>query len=431
MDLGAAGLNEQPFRTHGRPLSIVAYASQSDALKVLEETCTIPHGLSLLQGPALSGKTTVIRQFVDALPEESSVAVVDGDGLNTMGLFEAVLRQFGYVLDHSSTSELLAMLRVFALQQTAKHVPPLLIIENMHALNPSALRALCELASLNYRGMSALKIILVSDRSLLTIIKSPAMKSINRRLTRDFHLRPMGNSEAMDFLYAKLRAAGCVIPEFIFPASVCTDLWRASGGWPGILDRIALLSLAKAETLPVSSEQVQRPVLPRGTWDSSSFVEAQQDTDSPPEPPTLYVSFDGETLHELTFDKQRFLIGRSEHNDVPISSKFISRHHALLVRQGSATLLMDLNSTNGTFVNSRRISNHVLLHDDVITVGNHRIKFNDPHATSRDSLDAIEFSDTVILKTLDDMRELLAQENTAIMPVALTENLPTSGINPG
>ena len=304
MDLGAAGLNEQPFRTHGRPLSIVAYASQSEALKVLKETCTIPHGLSLLQGPALSGKTTVIRQFVDALPEESSVAVVDGDGLNTMGLFEAVLRQFGYVLDHSSTSELLAMLRVFALQQTAKHVPPLLIIENMHALNPSALRALCELASLNYRGTSALKIVLVSDRSLLTIIKSPAMKCINRRLTRDFHLRPMGNSEAMDFLYAKLRAAGCVIPEFIFPASVCTDLWRASGGWPGILDRIALLSLAKAETLPVSSEQVERPVLPRGTWDSTSFVEAQQETGSPPEPPTLYVSFDGETLHELTFDKQ-------------------------------------------------------------------------------------------------------------------------------
>ena len=113
---------------------------------------------------------------------------------------------------------------------------------------------------------------------------------------------------------------------------------------------------------------------------------------------------------------------------MPISSKFISRHHALLVRHGSATLLMDLNSTNGTFVNSRRISNHVLLHDDVITVGNHRIKFNDPHATSRDSLDAIEFADTVIMKTVDDMRELLARENTAIMPVALTENLPTSGI---
>ena len=120
------------------------------------------------------------------------------------------------------------------------------------------------------------------------------------------------------------------------------------------------------------------------------------------------------------------LIGRSEHNDIAISSRFVSRHHALLVRHGSSTFLMDLNSTNGTYVNSRRVSNHVLVHDDVITLGHHRIKFNDPHAVSRGSLQGDEFADTIIMKSLEDMRKLLAQENTELLPVA-TENLPTSG----
>ena len=36
MDLGAAGLSEQPFRTHGRPLSTVSYASYKEALEILE-----------------------------------------------------------------------------------------------------------------------------------------------------------------------------------------------------------------------------------------------------------------------------------------------------------------------------------------------------------------------------------------------------------
>ena len=117
MDLGAAGLNEQPFRTHGRPLSIVSYASYELALEKLHETCSTPNALMLLQGPPLSGKTTVIRAFVDSLPDECSVAVVDGKGLNTTGLLESMLRQFGYVIEHSSTNELLGMLRVFALQQ--------------------------------------------------------------------------------------------------------------------------------------------------------------------------------------------------------------------------------------------------------------------------------------------------------------------------
>ncbi len=123
-------------------------------------------------------------------------------------------------------------------------------------------------------------------------------------------------------------------------------------------------------------------------------------------------------------DKTRALIGRSAHNDISISSQFVSRHHALLVRHGASTFLMDLNSTNGTFVNSKRVSNHVLLHDDIITIGHHRIKFYDPCATAHEGMADIDFTDTAIMKTLDDMRALLAQENTALLPTA-TEQLPT------
>jgi len=126
-------------------------------------------------------------------------------------------------------------------------------------------------------------------------------------------------------------------------------------------------------------------------------------------------------------DKPRLLVGRSDHNDIAISSRFISRHHALLVRHGNATFLMDLNSTNGTFVNSKRVSNHVLMHDDVITVGHHRIKFSDPHATRRGQLHGAEFADTAIMKTLEDMRNLLSHENTAILPAVGSEDLPTLG----
>ena len=148
MDLGAAGLRQQPFPTHGKPLSIVPYASEQAAIEMLQATCLHPTGLSLLQGPTLSGKSTLIRSFVESLHEDCSVAVIDGKGLNTTKLLSSVLRQFGYALDLNSANELLGLVRVFALQQAAHHEPPLLIIENAHELNPSALRALCELAEL-------------------------------------------------------------------------------------------------------------------------------------------------------------------------------------------------------------------------------------------------------------------------------------------
>jgi type II secretory pathway predicted ATPase ExeA len=426
MDWAAAGLTEQPFRTHGKPVAIVPYASHSEAYSAIRESCEKPTGLALLQGPPLSGKSTVVRRLAENLDEDRALAVVDGTSLNTAGLLEGALRQFGYDVDFNLTSELLAMLRVFALQQTASYESPVLIIENTHRLNPSALRALCELAALKHRQTSALKIVLVSDRSLDFIIDAPAMTIVARRISADIHMRPMSCDEARDYLRDKLRAAGSVLPEYVFPNSVCVELWDASGGWPGVLDRIALLALAKAETLPVTVSAVERPAVPRATWDGDSITDLDEAVDEVPQPPQLFVSEEGATIQELTFDKARLLIGRSEHNDIAIPSKFVSRHHMLLVRHGSTTFLMDLNSSNGTFVNSRRVSNHILKHNDVITIGHHHIKFYDPHATTRGPLDGTEFADTVVMKSLQDMRKLLAQENTAILPT-MTEDLPTYG----
>ncbi len=424
MDLGAAGLSEQPFPTHGKPLATISYASKEAALAVLKNTCDHPTGLSLLQGPALSGKSTLVRSFVESLHEDCSAAVIDGKGMNTTNLLISVMRQFGYNPELSSANELLGLVRVFALQQAASDEAPLLIIENAHELNPSALRALSELAELRVRNASALKFVLVSDRSLQPIMVSKEMECMAKRVVDDFHLRPMNRDETKRYLHAKLAAAGSDYPAFIFPDEVCRDIWRASAGWPGIVDRVALLALADADTLPVAVSSVEHPSLPLGTWAEDGQTHSESEMGIPPEPPRLIVTNNGSVMQELTMEKARALIGRSEHNDISIDSRFVSRHHALLVRHGAVTFLMDLNSTNGTFVNSKRVSNHVLIHDDVVKLGHHSIKFYDPCATSRGELGGVDFADTAIMKTLEDMRNLLAEENTALLPTA-SEDLPT------
>jgi len=421
MDLGAAGLREQPFPTHGKASATLSYASQTAALEVLENTYYAPKGLSLLQGPALSGKSTLIRMFVNSLHEDCAVAVIDGNGLNTTNLLLSILRQFGYDVELTSPSEMLGLIRVFTLQQAAYHEPPLLIIENMHELRPSGLRALCELAELKVQAGSALKIVLVSDRSLQQILEAPAMKAVAKRLLYDFHMRPMTELEARDYLHNKLRVAGSSCPDYVFPSAVCDELWKASGGWPGILDRLALLALARARSLPVAVEDIEYPMLPSGTWDEAQLAAAEQTPITKPTAPKLMVSSQGHLLRELVMPRPRLLIGRADHNDIVIDNDYISRHHTLLVRHGSSTFLMDLNSTNGTYVNSQRISNHVLVNNDVITVGHYSIKFIDPEARERGSLEGDEFADTAIMKSLEDMRALLARENTELLPAASEE----------
>ena len=424
MELGAAGLQEQPFPMHGKPVVFVPSASQQAACQFLSDTYTNDHGLGLFQGPPLSGKTAIIEHFIESLAEDAAVAVVDGAGLNTTTLLEIVLSQFGYDLKLSSVAELMNMVKVFVVQQTASDHAPLLIIENTHALNPNALRVLCELAELKVKQKSALRLILASDRSISSIVEAPAMAPISKRLTGDFHLEPLGKDETTEYLHAKLRAGGCVDPQGVLPDDVCEVLHSVSGGWPGVVDSMVRLAMGKADIFPIRKDQIERLLTSNGKpalvgendETSQDGGAGAGDSAESAGPAKLYLTYNGRTLREIDVDCPRLLVGRSDHNDLCINSRYVSRHHALFFKRGSATVLMDLNSTNGTYVNSRRVHNHVLNHDDVVSIGNHGIKFHDPAARQCDNLDGTGFDETVIMKNLGDMRKLLARENTQCLP---------------
>lgn len=407
MELSDAGLRQQPFHAQGKPVTVVTYAAAVAALDFLAATYADDHGLGLFQGPPLSGKSTIIRQFTETLHEDTAYAVVDGAGLETEALLKDILCQFGYDLQFDTIKELINMLKVFVVQQTISNQAPLLIVENTHAMNPAALSTLCELVALKVHEKSALRVILASDRSITAMVKAPAMSCVAERMTGSFFVEPLSDFETRNYLYEKLGAGGCPAPQTIFPGDVCLELHKAAGGWPGIVDQLALEAFRKAEGFPVTADLIDdRPPL-------QSIRTASDDewTRDEHEAPRLYVTYNGETIDEVTFDGERLLVGRSDHNELRINSRFISRHHALFVRHGNSTFLMDLNSTNGTFVNSRRISNLMLKNEDIVLVGNHRIKFVDPTATERTPLDDAGFDETIVMKNLDDVRKLLAREH--------------------
>ena len=63
-------------------------------------------------------------------------------------------------------------------------------------------------------------------------------------------------------------------------------------------------------------------------------------------------------------------IGRGSTNTLALSEAGVSRQHAEIVQQEGAWLLRDLGSTNGTFVNERRVTTHRLYPGDSIKIGN-------------------------------------------------------------
>jgi type II secretory pathway predicted ATPase ExeA len=427
MDLGEAGLHEQPFRAIGEPLALSSYAEHRKARAFLNATYGHKHGLGLLQGPTLSGKSTTVWTFLKGLDSDIYTAIVDGRGLTPRGLLRSILKQFGYPLQLETVGELTSMLRVIVMQQTASGKPPLLIIDNCQELQTRALRTICDLADIKANRQSAIRMIMVCQRSIDHLINDPELQGIAVRITGVHQLQPMDSLETRDYLHAKLYAAGAPTPSSLFPEAVCSEIYLSSGGWPGIVDRLGLFALAKATSLPVTPDLVEHRQLPddmRRMAAVPTLAPGDEDTYAPPR---LLVSRDGELLDEIELKSARLLIGRSAHNDLSIDSRFVSRHHALLVSHGSSTLLMDLNSTNGTFVNSRRISNYVLRHEDIISLGSYRVKFVHPTAEQRFVMEESGLAETAIMKTLEDMRHMLSGESTQTMPQAAMDKLAGGG----
>jgi pSer/pThr/pTyr-binding forkhead associated (FHA) protein len=68
-------------------------------------------------------------------------------------------------------------------------------------------------------------------------------------------------------------------------------------------------------------------------------------------------------------------VGRGSLNSIVIDAESVSRHHAVLSRDGSTVKLHDLGSRNGTYVNDVRVRVRRLRHGDTITLGDCVLRF--------------------------------------------------------
>jgi len=73
--------------------------------------------------------------------------------------------------------------------------------------------------------------------------------------------------------------------------------------------------------------------------------------------------------------KEKTTIGKSEESDIVVKGDFISRNHAIFFYEKDRFILNDLESTNHTFVNEKKISRRILKDNDLIKFGEAVYKF--------------------------------------------------------
>ena len=93
-------------------------------------------------------------------------------------------------------------------------------------------------------------------------------------------------------------------------------------------------------------------------------------------PADCFVTVYGDEVGRMIeFTDVPFVFGRSEEVSVFIDSEHVSREHCVVEREGRHRYLVDLESTNGTFVNDTLVKRHRLVHGDFVQIGDSMFRY--------------------------------------------------------
>jgi general secretion pathway protein A len=258
----------------------------------------------------------------------------------------------------------------------------LLIIENPQSMSPAVLEELRCLAAVEAEGARVLKVLLLGQAALNLVLESPRMVDLGAARAPRFSLGALSEDQSAAYVAHRLRAAGAADPDALMPSALMRQVHACSGGVPAQINRLCEHALAHARrnaspqvTAAALDLAIEELSLTRRRLPATSVATTPGAATTANVRPKLVVSMQGAADREMTLTAPRLLIGRGEEADLRIDSVFVSRYHSLIVHSGDQDLMIDLGSTNGLIVNSRRVVRRALRHRDLIQIGPARVMY--------------------------------------------------------
>lgn len=374
------GLNAAPFADCVDEAFFFPSDQHLRALEFLGAALWTKARLGVVTADAGCGKSLLIQRLLRDLDERIVIASVQREQMSAREFQLEILRQFGFALEDNDKSDRRRLLERFLTHQATTGRLYVVVVENPQSMSPAVLEELRSLANLEGERGRILKLLLLGQPSLNLVLQSPRMAEMAAANAPRFALGAFSEDQTAAYVAHRLRAAGATNPDALMPSSLMAQIHACSGGVARQINRLCERALALAAE--AGAPHVGADVLDRAI-DDTQLTHRKR----PPAPhahasesarqaaPRLVISMQGLPDREVVLAADRLLVGRGEEADIRIDSVFVSRYHTLIVRHTGQDLLIDLGSTNGVLVNSRRIARRALRHRDLIQIGPVRVMY--------------------------------------------------------
>jgi general secretion pathway protein A len=382
-------LHELPFRLSPDPQFLYLSKQHARAKAYMESTIWFTDGFVVVTGDIGAGKTTLIETFLRELQSDVVVAQINQTQLTPTAFLQSVLVQFGFTPFHMKKSEVLATLNQFLVEQHIAGRKVVLIVDEAQNLSYRVLEEVRMLSGVESAKEKALRIILAGQPELNEKLNSAELTQLAQRVRLRFHLTALTAVETTGYIDHRLEVAGSQ-GRRIFAEDVYPTIFKYTGGVPRLINTLCdtcMMAAFGRDSDTVTAADFDAAVAELQWVEYAARTNRMQllnmDQATGPAPSggqtvgRILVAHQGKTVGERELKPGRLVIGRTSDNDLAIDSKFISRHHCQIVTQLNACVIEDLNSTNGIFVQSKRVRRHNLNDGDVVHVGQHEIMYID------------------------------------------------------
>jgi len=380
-------LTEPPFRLTPDPQFLYASKQHARAKAYMESTIWLADGFVIITGEIGSGKTTLIESFLSDLPGNVVLAQISQTQLTPVEFLQALLVEFGFSPFKMKKVELLARLKDFMVEQYASGKTLMLVVDEAQNLSRKVLEEVRLLSGIESQKEKPLRIILAGQPELATKLDSPSLQQLSQRVRLRFHLGALSKRESKEYIEHRLEIAGAA-GRRLFADDAFDIIFRYTGGVPRLINILcdtAMLCAFAEDMAHVSAELVETAIEELQWVPFEDRVSAEPAIETSAILPAvnggkyryLEIRRGDEMISSHDLPDGRIVIGRTPDNDIQIASKFISRHHAQVTTTSEKCVLQDLNSTNGMFIDARRIKERELTDGDVIQLGEHSLVFRD------------------------------------------------------
>lgn len=253
------GLNERPFELTPNPRFLFLTRKHQEALGNLQHGIAQRRGVTLVLGPAGTGKTTIIRAALASMAGPHVRCVTISNPSMTRDEFLQTLA-YGFGLSEEagrSKAALLIELETRLLHRADDSIAAL-IVDEAQSMSDDLLEEVRLLVNIETETEKLLPVVLVGQPELAARLNEPSATALKQRVTLRCELGPLTLPETAQYISTRIKLAGGV-PGQLFTREAVDVIHQRSGGVPRVISVIcdnALLNGFALEQRPVGRKIV-------------------------------------------------------------------------------------------------------------------------------------------------------------------------------